>query len=115
MKLYHGSRGSLVTILDATLRLRPHPPCDRLVVARRTTLSDLAPPHEIRDALPADPASFHAHGELGRPGEIEVVLRFQGAPAAVDLLCKQAREQLGELAEVQDVPPPGPGARPPVL
>ena len=115
MKLYHGSRGGLVTLLDATFRLKPHAACDRVSSLEIAGALERWPPHLLRDAIPADPAGVHLWGVLGDDGPQGLAIRFQGARAAVDTLQSAVRAHVDVELITEDVPTPGRGRRPAAL
>jgi len=98
-KLFIGAFGTLGVIVEATVKLRPRPDADRLVIARFGHLKEAGAAARAvmsSDLLPSalDLLDAEACKSLGQPGEAALLIGVDGIPEQVEWQCQEVERLL---------------------
>src|SRR5262245_24526422 len=98
-KLFIGAFGTLGVIVEATVKLRPRPDADRLVIVRFGHLKEAGAAARAvmsSDLLPSalDLVDAEACKSLGQPGEAALLIGVDGIPEQVEWQCAEAERLL---------------------
>src|SRR5215813_4899212 len=93
-KLFIGAFGTLGVIVEATVKLRPRPDADRLVIVRFGHLKEAGAAARAvmsSDLLPSalDLLDAEACKSLGQPGEAALLIGVDGIPEQVEWQCQE--------------------------
>jgi glycolate oxidase FAD binding subunit len=98
-KLFIGAFGTLGVIVEATVKLRPRPDADRLVIVRFGHLKEAGAAARAvmsSDLLPSalDLVDAEACKSLGQPGEAALLIGVDGIPEQVEWQCAEVERLL---------------------